>query len=601
MNRTDELTDRLIDGTLADAEALELLARLEGDPAACARHRAALRLELVLRGLRTEFDLAEPIVAKIESDRVARTTSVVMAGLAHRPAPEWDRKPRRRVMIWAVFATLAAVLVGVWLVHSSREPGPSPHPNRETPAAPDVVRVTSLSGAVEIVGPDGAVAALQDQPVTPDHTLRTVGEESVAVLEFSDRTRVEVHPDTAVRLDAGKDRKLFLVQGRVTAVATGQRIVVGAGGAEVQVSRGTFSLWSSGAGSIRVEPADGDVRLVRGQPAEPVLLGPDQTAFVRDELTPVRIEPRLRTDASPRAKLDFMALDVGVAPDGEVWAASARHWARWNPGAADPGRTLFQPKVSNDGMVAWLTPDRKAVALCRTDDREEKVTIRDLPSGRERGRIPVRVSEPRLLCVAPDASWVATAGGQKPNNRRVRLWDVDAGAARFEHELDDAVSSVAASPDGKWLAVGVSDLGRGLNNGVVVFDSDTGERVFALPTKRKGAMALAFTGDSRHLAVGFNGAVQIWDVPGRRLVRTLDGFENTVTRLAYDPHGRLLAAGTQDGRVWVWLADSGRRVQVIEAGTRGVRSLAFNADAKLLVTATNKAGVAVWDVSPEQE
>jgi WD40 repeat protein len=236
--------------------------------------------------------------------------------------------------------------------------------------------------------------------------------------------------------------------------------------------------------------------------------------------------------------------------------------------------------------------------VCRTDDREERTAVRALPSGEERGRVPVRVSEPRLLCVGPDGSWLATTGGPKPLNRTVRVWDVAAGTERFARELANTVACLAASHDGRLLAVGVNDLGKGTDNAVVVFDTATGEKRFELPTKRKAITALAFTADGARLAAGFNGAIQIWSVPDRKLVRTLEGFERAVSRLAFGPGGALLAAGTQDGQVWVWSAATGRRVQVIEAGERGVRALAFSPEGKALVTATNKVGVAVWDVAP---
>ena len=86
MNRTDELTDKLIDGTLIDAEAIELHALLEAEPNAQVRHLALVRLELVLRGLRTEFGFAEVTVAKIQEQRVERTTDAVLTGLAEQPA-----------------------------------------------------------------------------------------------------------------------------------------------------------------------------------------------------------------------------------------------------------------------------------------------------------------------------------------------------------------------------------------------------------------------------------------------------------------------------------------------------------------------------------
>lgn len=603
MNRTDELTDKLIDGTLTDAEAIELHALLEAEPNAQVRHLALVRLELVLRGLRTEFGFAEPTVAKIQEQRVERTTDAVLTGLAEQPPPAWDRRhSRRRFKLVALAALTAALLVGIWF--ASRPLNAPVVPPGVAPAAPDFARVTSVIGLVEVVGPDGPVTMQPDLLLKPDLTLRTIGDESVAVLEFADHTRVEVHPDSAVRFGAIDDtgesaRTVFLVQGRVTATATGRRVVVGAGSTEVEASRGSFSLWSSGLGSARVEPRSGDVRVVRTAPTEPVALSPGRAAFVRDEQTPVRIESAVRVDATPRDRLNFPALDVGFTPDGEVWAVSAKQLTRWRPGTPEPSRIVFLPRVDNDGLASWLTPDRKAVVMCRVDDREERIVVRELPSGDVKGEIPVRVTEPRFLCIAPDASWVATAGGQKPNNRRVRVWDTATGNERFACELENSANCLAASPDGRWLAVGVSDLGKGTDNAVVVFDSTTGEKAFELPTRRKSIMSLTWTADGAQLAAGFNGAIQIWDVPTRKLLRTLEGFERVVTRLAYSPQDKFLAAGTQDGQVWVWSVSTGRRVQVIETGNHGVRSLAFSPDGKLLVTTTNRIGVAVWEVAPE--
>lgn len=596
MKRTDELTDRLIDGALTDAEALELEALLAADPVARSRHLAAVRLELMLRGLRTEFAIAEPTVAKIEADRVERTTVAVMAKLAGRPIPARPARPRR---VWIAAAALAAaVLVAAWL--GLRPPGDSRQENDPVPVAPEYARLTVVSGSVEVVGAD-VVPAEANQSLAIGQTVRTVGEESVAEVKFPDGTRVEIYPDSVVRFafdPAETTRKLVLVEGRVKAVAGGKIVVVG-GATEVEASRGSFSVCSAGSGAARVESTEGDVRVRRGAPAEPMILGPGQATFVPDDATLVRIDTGWQIESEPRSRLDFKALDVGFASGEEVWAVSAKQWARWKPGTPDPGRMLFAPKVMNDGLAAWFTPDRRAVALCRIDDREERITVRDLPSGAERGQIPVRVNDPRVLCIAPDASWVATAGEQKPNKRRIRVWDVHTGVERFSREVNDSVACLAALPDGRGMAVGVSDLGGGANNAVVIFDAVTGDRLVELPTRRKFITSLTFTSDGRRLAAGFNGAVQIWDVPNCKLLRTLDGFERGITRLAFSPKGDILAAGTSDGQVWIWATATGRRTQVIETGTRGVRSLAFSPDGKLLVTATNKEPVAVWQVAPE--
>ena len=624
MNRTDELTDRLLDGTIKDAGAVELNALLEADPNAQARHLALVRLELVLRGLRTEFDLAGPTVAKIATERLERTTTAVMTELADRRAGAG--RAARHPRILAAFAALAvALLLAVWL--GTRAPNPAPHtphegaavetpprqgdPGNGVPVKPELARLTMMSGTVEVVGPGGAAPARAGQVLEREQTVRTAGEESTVVVEFPDRGRVEIHPETAVRLmpvaGGGDAWKVFLVQGRVTAVATGRRLVVGVGAADVDVGRGSFSVYSSGPGSARVESLGGDVRVVRGGPTEPVLLGPGRAAFVRDEQASVRVESPRKPQNTPLDQLAFPgALDVIFAERGEVWAASAKQLVRWHPASggkpATTERQLFASPASNDGAAAVLSADRRTLVAFRGDDKDDRVTLRDLPGGDVRKVLPVRVTEPRFLCAPPDASWVATVDPKPADPKaanRVRVWDAATGAERFARDWESRPSCLASTPDGKWLAAEVPGSARGADNPVVFLNAATGEEAFALPTRRRPVTALGFGPDGRVMAAGFNGAVQIWDVPGRKLLRTLEGFERVVSRVAFSPKGDLVAVGTHDGQVWVWSVATGRRAQVIETGTRVVQSLAFSPDGKLLVTATNKAGVAVWEVAPE--
>lgn len=587
MNRTDELTDRLIDGTLTDAEAAEL-AGLLAEPAARARHVALLDVEAALRGLRTDLDLGAATVARIEAERADRAVAAVMAGIAAAAARKrtWPR-------VAAALAVLAAgVVVAVFL---TRPPAP------DAPAAPEFARLTGVTGAVEVVDPAGPVALGPDRLLAPGQTIRT-GDDSTAFVEFPDYTRVELHPDTALRLDAAAPRRLFLVHGQLTADVAGAGTVVSAGSADVVATRGRFALWASGPGSVRVELRDGDVKVVPGEANRAVALSAGRAAFVRDADSPVRVESPYRVEDTPRGRLDFPgAYAVAFAADGaEVWAASAKQLVRWRVGLDGTGagfsRDVFQPAVFNDGHAALITADGRSLVACRVDDRTDRVLVRDLPGGGVRHTIPVRTSEPRFLCAAPDTSWVATTAGR--SDKRLRVWDAATGAERFAHELEANPFCTAATPDGRYVAADVSDFGRGTNNKVVFVDAATGAAAFALPTRRRQVTALAFTPDGRFLAAGFNGGVQVWDVPARALVRTIEGFERGITRLTYSPDGRLLAGGTGDGQVWVWDAATGRRTQVIQTGTRGVRALAFRADGRFLATATNRAAVALWDVVP---
>lgn len=601
MSRTDELTGRLIDGTLTDPEAAELHDRLAADPAARDRHVALLDLEAALRGLRTDLDLGAATVARIEADRAERVAGAVLAGIARGPRPAWARRPARR---WTVAATLftlaAAVLVALWI----GRPVPDVLPPPMVDATTDLARLTVLNGSAEVSGPDGPVVVGAGQALAAGQVLRTVGEDSTAVVEFTDRTRVELHSDTAVRIGGPTSPwRLFLVEGQLTAFVVGQPTVVGTGPADMVAHHGQFSLWSSGPESARVELQEGDLQVIRADMPEPVSLRPGRAAFVRDRTTPVRIEAPLRMTTEPRARLGFPgALDVAFAESGrQVWAVSGRQWARWPVGAAgnDPAVVpqLLLPKVKNDGPVALLSADRRSLVTGRVDDRDRRLQVRDLPSGAVRHSLPDGVPEPRFVCLAPDGSWVATVVHRPVD--QLRVWDTATGRERFRRPLDARAFCLAPTPDGRHVAVDVTDLRHGTANRVDFLDAATGESAFSLPTRRRQVTALAFSADGRLVAAGFNGAVQVWDVRERKLVRTLEGFERVVTRLAFGADARVLAAGTQDGRVWVWSTDTGPQVQVIETGSRGVRSMAFSPDGRTLVTATNKAGVAVWDVVPE--
>ena len=67
MTRTAELTEKLLAGVLSDAEAAELESLVAADPRAEVEYLALLELEATLRGLRADFDLAEPTLAKVEA------------------------------------------------------------------------------------------------------------------------------------------------------------------------------------------------------------------------------------------------------------------------------------------------------------------------------------------------------------------------------------------------------------------------------------------------------------------------------------------------------------------------------------------------------
>ncbi len=621
MSRCDELSARLLDGILTDAEWAELEALLAADPVAAADHLALLELEAALRGLRTDFDLSESTLVRVKDTLSEQTTRAVLAEIASRQPPRWlarpqpaapptSRRPRLLTGPAAGLAVAAALLVGLWL-GSTR----GPVPPAEEPAAPalEVARLTQAVGAVELLSPFGEVRPAREGGEVPaGHTLRTVGSDSLARVELPDQSLVEIEADSVVRFDAGFDAgngtqtrkpRLFLEAGQLTAAvsdrAAAPPLVIGTGVADVLGKTGIFVVSSASPESALVDIKAGRVEVIRRDLSRPLPID-GGSAFFKTGLVKAVIEPGLRTERTPDRSLAFPgAREAVFSPDGkEVWIASSRQLTRWtrDGGTAD----LSLSPRRNDGPAVFA-PDRSVLGT-HSGHKDDLLTLWSLPGGEAIGSLDLKLPEGRFRALAPAAEWLAQV--DPPGNRkRLVVHDGRTGAERFARDFQESVNCLAASPDGRTLAVGLSDAGRGHRNTVLLLDPLSGERYGSLPTQKKGITAMTFTRDGRHLAAGFNGVIQVWDVRTRELVQTITGFERVVMCLAFSPDAALVAAGTQDGQVWVWSVTQGRPTQRIEVGSRGTRSVAFAPDGRRLVTVAPHAPVSIWNVtdSPSHE
>jgi len=612
MSRTEELTDRFLDGSLTEAEWAELESLLASDAVAEVEHLALLELEAVLRGERIGLDLAAPTMAVVRETQAEKLTQSVMAEIATSPAPHWATRttpalpPSRRglVAVAGLCAVAAALLIGFWLGTGTPEPA---RPGEPSPSAPAFAKLTRSLGSVRLIPPQGEpFAAEEGHEVPPGHTLCTVGEDSSAQIELPDLTTVDIEPDSVVRFvavakDAKTTQRLFLAAGQLTAAvpigSADRSLVVGTGVADVFARNGTFIVSSAGPESTRVDIKRGNVEVVRtDSSANSTVRMTDGGAFFQAGFAKVVTEPTLRIDRVPARTLPFPgARSATFSPNGsELWIASARQFTRWtrDGGTAD---TLFLPR-KGDGIAVAFTRDKTTLVTFSGATKDDKVIVRTLPDAEERATFGFRLPDTRFWTLAPDAAWFAAAE-PKPNHKKVRVIDGTTGEDRFTQEFEDVVGCVASSPDGKSLAVGISDSGRGANNKVAFIDPANGTRLMTLPTQKKGLMALAFSADGHYLAAGYAGLVQVWDLRTRELIKPITGFERVVTCLSFTPDGRGIAAGTADGLIWVWSASNGKVAQLIEVGSKGVRTIAYSPDGKRLAIVANNAPVMQWDAA----
>jgi WD40 repeat protein len=164
--------------------------------------------------------------------------------------------------------------------------------------------------------------------------------------------------------------------------------------------------------------------------------------------------------------------------------------------------------------------------------------------------------------------------------------------AVMEAASADPALAVAASPDGRFVAVGgggISSSSDPLQDGrpasLLVFDAHDGRPIHTL-AGHWGAVeagAVTFSPDGTRLASsGYDGYVLIRDTASWKLLRTLHaGRPGYVYGLAWSPDGLRLASGGWGGRVSVWGPRSGRKVATVGVESS---SVAWSPDGRRLAT-----------------
>jgi len=157
-----------------------------------------------------------------------------------------------------------------------------------------------------------------------------------------------------------------------------------------------------------------------------------------------------------------------------------------------PGGVLWDPHgawvISKGADGLFRVP-----VLARSSGREEPPAI---PFGQPRPLFGLQedVRDHGMTWVGPEGRRLVLTGpfDARELRSRVQLLELDAETIRILWERKLNASSLAASPDGRWVAVG----SYGGGSGVSVWEADTGRLVGELPV---GDARLAFSADGRRL------------------------------------------------------------------------------------------------------
>jgi WD40 repeat protein len=201
----------------------------------------------------------------------------------------------------------------------------------------------------------------------------------------------------------------------------------------------------------------------------------------------------------------------------------------------------------------------------------------------------------KSVAFSPDGSQIASGSWEET----VRIWDAQTGLG---HVIDEPfrgiywVSSVAWSPTSPRIA-------SGSGHRVVVWDTNTRERVALLEGHKDDVLCVAYSPDGSRLASGSAREIRIWNTNTGELVgEPLVGHNNYVTSITFSPDGKQIASGSNDTTVRIWDVQTGQTIgEPLRGHTSYVNSVAWSPNGSLLASGSDDHTIRLWDIKTRHQ
>jgi len=291
---------------------------------------------------------------------------------------------------------------------------------------------------------------------------------------------------------------------------------------------------------------------------------------------------------------------VAFSPDGKYALSGSddNTLKLWDISSGREIRTL-KGHSDNVNSVAF-SPDGK-YTLSGSKDRTIKLW--EISSGREIRSFNLHSGYVKAVAFSPDGGYAISGSDDRYFGKHfteptttLKLWDISSGRETCSFEGHSGwVTSVAFSPDGKYILSGSSD-----NTLKLWGEISSGREIRSFEGHSDDVRSVAFSLDGKYALYGNSEVSKLWEISSGRVIRVFRGrvlFANSTT---FGPDGKYVLSGGW-GKTSLWEISSGHEIRSFKGHSSFVRSVAFSPNGELALSGGDDQTMKLWDISSGRE
>jgi len=176
--------------------------------------------------------------------------------------------------------------------------------------------------------------------------------------------------------------------------------------------------------------------------------------------------------------------------------------------------------------------------------------------------------------------------------------------------------AIALSPDEKFIAMGyglriiLTDTNT-KEEGPIRADSFTNPNFIVLRNSNDNTgssnytfdvSSVAYSPDGKYILSGiFNGTIRMWDISTQSIIKSLSGHFGKVRSIAYSLDGKHIVSGGNDNKIILWDAATGNIIKSFNGHSGAIHSVTFSSDGKQILSGSNDGTTRLWNVTSGKE